>query len=245
MARSAGWPRCPTATGTPASCRRRYMRSRAARCAPPAIPDQPGEVAVARCCHARAPGWCSTGRRWSPAAPAAWPSSSSRSPRADRAAGDVRLRADRARAGRHPADPAGNSTAEIAERLVASAHSLQQYLKSVFDKTGVRSRRDPVGKVFFTHYEPRQLDNERRAPGPTPCVAARPIPARRTAGRARTALYPPPADARSRGAPREKRPGTRARQRARKTPDPCLMTRAGNQVRGLDPPYPDPSQLRT
>jgi DNA-binding CsgD family transcriptional regulator len=57
----------------------------------------------------------------------------------------------------------GNSTAEIAERLVVSAHTVQQHLKSIFDKTGVRSRRDLVGKVFFAHYEPRLRDNERRA----------------------------------------------------------------------------------
>jgi DNA-binding CsgD family transcriptional regulator len=57
----------------------------------------------------------------------------------------------------------GNSTTEMAERLVVSAHTVQQHLKSVFDKTGVRSRRDLVGKVFFAHYEPRLRDNERRA----------------------------------------------------------------------------------
>jgi DNA-binding CsgD family transcriptional regulator len=57
----------------------------------------------------------------------------------------------------------GNSTTEIAERLVVSAHTVQQHLKRVFDKTGVRSRRDLVGKVFFAHYEPRVRDNERRA----------------------------------------------------------------------------------
>lgn len=46
----------------------------------------------------------------------------------------------------------GLSTAEIADRLCITINTVQGYLKSIFDKVGVRSRRELVAQLFHQHY---------------------------------------------------------------------------------------------
>ncbi|GLZ28754.1 helix-turn-helix transcriptional regulator [Lentzea sp. NBRC 105346] len=54
----------------------------------------------------------------------------------------------------------GRSTKEMAQQLSVSAYTVQDHLKSIFDKTGVRSRGELVGQVFLQHYLPRWDDLE-------------------------------------------------------------------------------------
>ncbi|HEY5858479.1 MAG TPA: helix-turn-helix transcriptional regulator [Aldersonia sp.] len=70
----------------------------------------------------------------------------------------------------------GYSTTQIAGRLHLSPHTVQQHLANIFDKIGVRSRRDLIGGVFFAHYEPRVRDNEHRAARERP-LRGGPMPA--------------------------------------------------------------------
>jgi DNA-binding CsgD family transcriptional regulator len=59
----------------------------------------------------------------------------------------------------------GLSTRELAERLHITTNTVQDHLKSIFDKTGVRSRRELVTAILQEQYLPRAMAG--RAVGPS------------------------------------------------------------------------------
>ncbi len=56
----------------------------------------------------------------------------------------------------------GESTKAIARELVIANGTVQAHLRNIFEKTGVRSRRELIASAFQRHYEPRVRDNEHR-----------------------------------------------------------------------------------
>ncbi len=49
---------------------------------------------------------------------------------------------------------AGRSTKHMAQSLGVAAYTVQDHLKSIFDKTGARTRGELVGQIFLEHYIP-------------------------------------------------------------------------------------------
>jgi DNA-binding CsgD family transcriptional regulator len=54
----------------------------------------------------------------------------------------------------------GLSTAEVSEELHITPNTVRDHFKAIFDKVGVRSRRELVGQVFAQHYGPRMATGQ-------------------------------------------------------------------------------------
>jgi DNA-binding CsgD family transcriptional regulator len=54
----------------------------------------------------------------------------------------------------------GLSTAEVSEELHITPNTVRDHFKAIFDKVGVRSRRELVGQVFAQHYQPRMVTGQ-------------------------------------------------------------------------------------
>jgi DNA-binding CsgD family transcriptional regulator len=70
----------------------------------------------------------------------------------------------------------GRSTRQMANALHVSPYTVQDHLKSIFDKTGVRTRNELVGQIFLEHYAPRWEDLDDAPPGWTAKVLPLPTP---------------------------------------------------------------------
>jgi hypothetical protein len=53
----------------------------------------------------------------------------------------------------------GDGTAEIADELFLSAHTVRDHVKAIFAKVGVSSRGELVARLFAEHYQPAHLQD--------------------------------------------------------------------------------------
>jgi hypothetical protein len=88
----------------------------------------------------------------------------------------------------------GRYTKAIARELSFADGTVQSHLRIIFEKTGVRSRRELVAVAFSRHYEPRVRDNERRTTAGLPSRHG-PMPADHAVPASRRAAVPEQHDA--------------------------------------------------
>jgi DNA-binding CsgD family transcriptional regulator len=55
----------------------------------------------------------------------------------------------------------GLSTAEVSGELYITPNTVRDHFKSIFDKVGVRSRRELAGRIFAQHYQPRMARGQK------------------------------------------------------------------------------------
>ena len=54
----------------------------------------------------------------------------------------------------------GLSTTEVSSELYITPNTVRDRFKAIFDKVGVRSRRELVGQAFAQHYQPRMATGQ-------------------------------------------------------------------------------------
>ncbi len=66
----------------------------------------------------------------------------------------------------------GLDTAAMADRLKLSAWTIQDHLKTIFEKTGTGTRGELVARLFFDHYAPRLVGTDASVSGSSASIAS-------------------------------------------------------------------------